>query len=454
MKVIIVGAGNVGYHVAHRLSRENKEVVVIDKDQDAIRRITDTVDAQGIIGSGGSPLVLEKAGLREAELFMALTDSDEINLLACLSADLVSPTSQKIARIRSTDYDLYLEAFRLKPPHIGTIINPDVEVVKTIDRMIEFPGAVDINEFAEGRIKFVGIRLDEGARLTGISLSSLSSQMNHKMPLITAIIRNDQLIIPRGTDTLKTGDLIYFVSESSQLQKTLSFFEKFKSPVRRAMIIGGGRIGSKLARLFETKDIATKLIEKNQNRCNELAEMLGKTVVINGNGTDRDILVEENVHDMDIVACLTDDEGSNIVSSLLVKHMGAKMTITRVSKFGYFPLMGTIGLDHVINPGLSAINTILQHVRRGKILSAQSIKGEQAEIMEAVAMETSDIVGCPIKSIKFPKGALVAAIVRQDEVIIPTGNSVIMPGDRIIIFARRTDIQLIEKILSVKLEFI
>lgn len=453
MKVVIVGAGEVGFHIASRLALENKDVVVIDKDLNAIRRISDNIDAQVIVGTGSSPTVLEEAGIKEAEILLAVTDSDETNLVACLTADILSPSTRKLARVRNADFDTYHDTLREKAPHIDTIINPEIEVVKTIDRLLSVPGAVDVGEFADGRIKFIGIRLDKGSRLAGLRLSKLPTMLNSIRPLVAAIIRNEELIIPHGDSRLLPGDLIYFVCEEKDLSETLSLFDKHADPLKRVIIVGGGRIGYRLAMLLEEKSVHTKLIDKNADRCAYLAEKLNRTVVLHGDGSDQELLAEENIQDIDVIIPLTKDEETNILVSLLTKKMGARKAIARINKFSYFPVMSAIGLDQIVSPRLSAINTMLQHVRRGKVLSAISIKGEQAEVLEAVALETSGIVGKPLKNIGMPKGSIVIGILRDEEVIIPTGTSVIEPDDRIVLFARREAVAKIEKILAVKLEF-
>jgi trk system potassium uptake protein TrkA len=249
------------------------------------------------------------------------------------------------------------------------------------------------------------------------------------------------------------GDLVYFISEEDKLQETLAVFDKHDQPMKRALIIGGGRLGFRLANSLENNGIYCKIIENNPNRCAHLADSLNKTVVLCGDGSDQSLLAEENIQDIDVVITLTNNEETNILASLLAKRMGAKKSITRVSRFSYFPLMKAIGIEQVVSTRLSAINSLLQHIRRGKVLSAISIKGEQAEVMEALALETSDIVGKPLKKISFPKGAIVVGIIRKEDIIIPTGDSVIRPDDRVIIFARRQAIPKVEKILSVKLEY-
>jgi len=396
---------------------------------------------------------LEEAGIRNAEVILAVTDSDEANLVACLVANMLSPSTQKLARVRNGDFDQYHDHFRENAPHIDTIINPEIEVVKTIESLMSVPGAADVGELADGRIKFIGIYLGKNSRLAGVKLAEIPSKITKTRLLIAAVVREEELIIPGGDDYLMPGDLVYFISEEDKLQETLAVFDKHDQPLKRALIIGGGNIGFRLAKSLEGNSIYCKIIESNPDRCAEIAEGLNRTVVLCGDGSDQVLLAEENIQDIEAVITLTNNEETNILASLLAKRMGAKKSIAKISKFSYFPLMKAIGIEKVVSTRLSAINTILRHIRRGKVLSDLSIKGEQAEIMEALALERSKIVDIPLKQISFPKGAIVAGIIRKDDIIIPTGDSVIRPGNRVIIFARRRAIPKVEKLLSVKPEY-
>jgi len=453
LKIIIVGAGEVGFQIASRLSLENKDVVVIEKNADALRRILENLDVQTIEGSGSNPAILEQAGIKGADILLALTNSDEVNLVASLFANILSPTTVKLARIRGEEYLMYQNALTQNPYRIDVMINPEVEAVKAVVRLLQVPGAVDVGEFADGRIKVIGVRLDADCSVTGTKLVDLKEKTGNKKILVAAISRNEKLIIPSGDDKILEGDLIYFVSELNELKGALKIFGKRAEPFDRVLLVGGGNLGLRLAKALEGMSIHTKLIEKDPNRCRELAEHLDKVVVLQGDGSDQGLLQEENIQDMDVVATLTEDEETNILTSLLAKRMGAQKTVTRINKFSYFPLVSAIGLDHIVSSRLAAINSILQYVRRGKVLSAMALKGEEAEALEAVALETSDIVGKPLQQIPFPKGALVVSIIRGDEVIVPTGDSVIVPQDRIIIFATRQAIPHVEKALMVKLEY-
>lgn len=453
MKVIIVGAGEVGFHIASRLALENKDVVVIDTKMEALRRVSESLDVHVVNGSGSSPVVLEEAGLKTAEILLAVTNSDEANLVACLVADIVSPTTKKLARIRKAGYDGYHDHFKEFSPHIDRVINPEIEVVKTIERLIKVPGSVEVEVFAGGRLQFIGMRIDKASRLDGVQLVDMPAISGGTPPLVAAVVRNDRMIVPSGRDQLLAGDLVYFISAVDNLSGILELFGKETASTKRALIVGGGRIGERLARALEDKSIHTKIIEKDQERCRELADKMNKAVVLHGDGSDQSLLQEENIQDVDVLITLTNDEETNILVSLLGKRMGARNTITKITKFSYFPLMGTIGLEQVVSPRLSAIDTILQHVRKGRVLSAISVHGEQAEVIEAVALETSDIVGKPVRKIAFPKGALLIGIVRDDEVIVPSGESMIEPDDKVVIFATRQVVPKIEKMLTVKLEF-
>ena len=451
---MIVGAGEVGFHIASRLAMENKDVVIVDSNQSAIRRVSENLDVQTVVGSGSSPAVLKEAGIIEADILLAVTDSDEINLVACLVADKISNGTKKLARLRNADYDEYYDDFSNGAPGINTFINPDVEVVNTIEKMITVPGAADVSEFADGRMKFIGIYITENSDVKGLRLFDLPKRTNNIPLLVAAIIRKEKLIVPRGDDRLLAGDLIYLICEASRVADVFAVFNREVAPIKRLMIIGGGRIGFRLAKRLETKPVNVKLVEMSEERCDFLAEHLDRTLVLCGDGSDQNLLMEENIADMDMVVAITNDEETNILSSLLAKRMGAKKNITMINKFSYFPLMNAIGIEQVVSPRLSAINSILQHIRKGKVISTKIIKGEQAEVMEAEALETSEIVGKPLKKIDFPRGALLIGIIRGEDAIIPSGDSVIQPKDRIIIFSSRKAIPKVEKILTVKLEFV
>lgn len=453
MKIIIVGAGEVGYHIAKRLASENKQVVVIDQNPEACRRLVENLDIQVFTGSGSSPSVLLEAGITDTDILLAVTDSDEINLVACLMTHTLSPTTKKLARIRGLAFDPYHDSFKKNIPHIDTVINPEIEVVNTIRKLMDVPGALDVGDFIDGQVKYVCIRLDIDSPIVGMRLMDFQEKFGEERPLIAAIIRNSEVIVPRGDNKIEPGDLVYFVSETHKLEKTLHLFGILIRPIHTAFIVGGGRIGTRLAHLLERDGVKAKIIEADLSRCHALSKKMGKTVILHGDGSDKRLFLEENLGPNDVVVSVTDDDETNILVSLLAKSLGAQNTITRLRKSSYYPLLATIGIEKIVSPRLSAVSSILQYVRQGKVLSDISIFREQGEFIEAIALETSDITNRPLKKISFPKGALLVCIIRNSQVMIPSGESVVLPGDRIILFAVQQAVKKLEKLLTVKLDF-
>lgn len=453
MKIIIVGAGEVGFHIAQRLASESKEVVVIDQSAEALKRFVDLLDVKTIHGSGSNPRILEEAGVGEADTFLAVTDRDETNLVACMFVNALSPGILKLARIRDDDYIGYRKDLTQRILNIDKIINPELEVVNTIIRAMSVPGTEDVSEFADGRIKLIAMRIGKHAPIAGIRLLDLIHDPHRPVFVVAAILRGDRLIIPSGKSRIEPDDLVYFVCKSDQLEEVLYFFGGHLEPVRNILLVGGGKLALKLAQRLEGGSLHIRLIEQNQARCNFLVEQLHHTIVLHGDGTDKELLEQEDISGMDLVVTLTGDEEINVLCSLLARQLGARRTITRLNKFAYFSIAGAIGLGHIISPRLSAINSILQYVRRGKVISSFSLKGEEGEILEAIALESSGIVGKPLKDLKFPKGALVLAILRGEESIIPKGTTAIQPQDRVIILSTRANLPRVEKELTVKLEY-
>ena len=454
MRVIIIGAGEVGFHIAQRLAGENKEVVVIDKNDESLRKIAETSDVQTIVGSGSSPKVLMDAGIAEADILLAVTDSDEINIIACYYANLLSEGVTKLARIRSEMYTDYKQLLTEQGAGVTKIINPDEEVVNSVLRLMSVPGAVEINEFAGGKIRLIGIHLPDHSPIMGSQLIHLRDKIGEDLNLvIAAIVRDGKLIIPSGLDVLKKDDLVYFVCDIREQEDILSRLGIVDDPVRKVLIIGGGNIGFRLAKALDNKYYHTRLLDNRQSRCEYLSEHLDRPIVLMGDSTDQEILREENIQDMDMVIAVTGDEETNILSCLLAKSLGAKSTVTRVNNFGYMPLIEPIGIDYVVCPRQSAINTLLHYIRRGRIISSVSIKNEAAEALEAVAPSDSPIVGKSVKELKFPRGCLVLCFQRGDEVIIPRGNTKVEPNDRLIIISTRQNIPKVEKVLTTKVEF-
>lgn len=442
----------MGFHIAQRLTLENKEVVVVDHDEEALARVREHLDVQTIQGSGSNPRVLKEAGIGEAQILLAVTNIDETNLIACIFANLLAPAIQKVVRIRNEDYDEYREALSRRLLNIGLVTNPDLEVVNSVVRLITTPQVEDISDFAGGRIRLVRKQLPQDSPLNGLKLMNLPEVMQDTRMVIAAIIRENRLIIPTGADKMRGGDIIYFVCERDELADIIKLFGTKIHPVKNVLIVGGGKIGLRLAQELENLHYHTKIIEKEPHRCEILSAQLNRTIVLQGDGTDPELLEQENIGKMDLVAALTGDEELNILSCLLAKRLGAQKTVARINKFAYMSLVQTIGIDHIVSTRMSAVNSILHFIRRGKIISTVSIADEEAEALEAIALENSAIVGTPLKRLKFPKGTLILCIIRGDQVILPTGESIIHPNDRLIIMSTRRNIPVVEQSLMVKLD--
>ena len=451
MRILIIGAGEVGYNIASRLASEHKKVTVIDKDEAAIRRLSENLDVQSIQASASSPKALVDAGIKESEILLAVTDSDEVNLMTCLLASHMAPDIKKLARVRNAELDQFHQRFKESAPHIDTIINPETEVVGTIRRLMHIPGAVDVGDFVEGKVSYAGIRIPKGSKMVGMSMSAFSTRFGEDHPLIAAILRNTQVIVPRGDTQFHAEDLIYIICEKKDLERKLNLFGLGHKPVKTALVIGGGRIGERLSRTLVADGIKTKIMELDLHRCDELSRQLNGALVLHGDGSDQGLLLEENISQTDVVIPVTDDDETNILISLLAKSMGARDTITKIGKTNYLPLLPAIGIDKVVSPRLSAISSILQDVRKGKVLSDISIFGEQGEFIEAIALDRSGIIGRPIKKINFPKGTLLLCAITDGQVVIPSGDTVVEPGNRLLLFAVKHAVKKLETLLAVKL---
>jgi trk system potassium uptake protein TrkA len=450
VKIVIVGGGNVGYHFAEWLAQEKKEVVVIDVNPEALRRVSEQLDVQILQGSGSNPRILEESGLKTADTILAVTDRDEVNLVACFFANVINPPIQKVALIRSPDYLRYRKALTRDILNIGLVINPEMEVVNSILRIMSAPEVEEVNDFMGGRVKMLGKYLGPESPLCGLKLMQLPDKIEHHRMIIAALVRDETLIIPKGKDTLQPGDFVYFVCQSMDIETILELFGKQKIHLKNILVVGGGSIGYPLARELECRRLNVKLIEKDPERCQLISSKLKRTIVLQGFATDQKFLEQENIGYMDMVVAVTWDEEMNILSCLLAKRLGAKKTIARVSKVPYIPLVQAIGIDHIVSPRLSAINSIFPYMRRGKVISTVNIRGKAAEVLEVEALPTSAIVGTPIKDLRFPREALFLCIFRGNEVIIPSGNSIIQPGDRVLILSTGAVIPLVEQALMAK----
>ncbi|MEA2102794.1 MAG: Trk system potassium transporter TrkA [Thermodesulfobacteriota bacterium] len=455
MSVLVIGAGDVGFMIAKRLSEEDIDVYVIEKDEAKISRLSQMLDVQVVLGSGSSVESLEKANIAHTEMLIAVTDSDEVNLVASFIASTFIDIPTKIARVRGKDYESAKKIFDKEYLDIDLIINPEQEATKTIENLLDIPGSQDAILVADGRVRMGGFNVMRDSPLAGRALKDIPEITRGMRFLIAAIMRQGDLLIPKGKDLILEGDCVYVVMDQGKNEDILAFMGIRKRHTQTVMIYGGSITGEILAQRLEKKGIKVKLIEHDEARCIELSETLTHTTVLNSDFMNRELLENERVFDMDAFIAVSYDEEANILSSLLAKRMGTPHVISIVNNLDYTSLVNDIGVDAVVNPRMVVVSRILQFIRKGKVYTVTSLSNTDAEVIEVEAMETSDLVQRPIKSMHWPSNAIIAGIVRQGNgrVIVPGGNTTIDPGDRVIIFAKKFAIPTVEKIVSVKLDF-
>jgi len=457
MSVLIIGAGEVGFMIAKRLTEENIDVYIVEKDEAKVNNLSQMLDAQIIWGSGSSIRTLKKANVEHAEMLIAVTDSDEVNLVAAFIAGSFANIPAKIVRIRNKEYESSRKIFEEDYLDIDLIINPEQEAASIIMNILDIPGCQDAVRVADGRIRLGGFKIGASSPLVYRSLQeiSTSSDTNGMNFLIAAILRQMNLLIPKGSDKILPGDRVYVVLDQGDNKEILSFMGTYRKPMQNLIIYGGSITGESLASNLEHRNVNVKLIEHDEKRCIELSERLSSTTVLNIPSVNRDLLEAERISDQDAFIAVSNDEEANILSSLLAKRIGCPHVIALVNNTDYVSLVSDIGVDAVVNPRMAAVAKILQFIRKGKIFSMTSLSDIEAEVLEVEAMETSDLVERPIKKIKWPKDAIIAGVIRGGEgkVITPKGDTVIDPGDRVIIFAKRGTMPKVEKVLSVKLNY-
>lgn len=453
MRIIVIGAGEVGFHIAERLADEKNDVVVIDTSAERLKYVQNSLDLSALTGSGSSPMVLKEAGINEADMVVAVTDSDEINMIACLIAGSVSSSITRIARIRNLEYLELTDILGENHLGIDLAINPELEAARQIQRLFEVPAADKVFDFGNGLVRLLSIEMDDKASIFGIELRYLKELQPSNGILLTAIEREGRVLIPHGRDQIQPGDTVWFMIEPSRLDDLLRTLEKPVEKISNLIISGGGIIGYYLARELEAQGVQIKLIEADYDRCAYLADNLEHTVVLHGSAIDQNLLEEENAGEAAAFVAVTDDDENNILSTLLAKQLGVPWVVTLANKRAYIQVVSAIGVDRVVSRRMAAVDKILQFIRKGNVLGATSLEGLDVELLEFGALDTSDVVGRQIKDLKIPEGAIFGAIVRGDQAIIPSGNDVVMPGDRITIFAKRKSINKLEKLFAVKPEF-
>jgi len=453
MKIVICGAGIVGNAIARHLSAEQNDVTVIDADPDKLQRLTEQADVGAVEGVSSHPDILAQAGLKEAELLIAVTESDEINMVACQVAHTIFQTPTRIARIRSRAYldPKVGQLYSRENLPIDYIISPEREVSAAVGRQLQMPGAFDVKDMAENKIKLVGVLCKENCPILATPLRHLTNLFPGLSMTVVAIIRNNQVIVPRdGTDMMQPDDRVYFVCDENHAARAMASFGHTEEEAHSIVISGGGNIGALLAQNIEAArdNAVVHIIERDRTQARKIAEQLQHTSVIWGNALEADILKEAGVTTAETFVSVSNDDEVNILSALLAKRMGALHTVALVNMPGFVPLISALGVDAVINPPQITVSSILEHIRRGRILDVHSVVEGLGEVLEAEALPTSPLVGQPLRKSRIPKGVAIGAILRKDVVIAARGDTVIEAGDRVVLFAAPGKASRAESILS------
>jgi trk system potassium uptake protein TrkA len=437
MKILIVGAGQVGYFLSDRLSREGHEVTLVDRSEEKIQQAQDRLNVLGITGNGASAEILEQAGIATTDIFIAVTDLDEINILACLLAREYR-VETLVARTKSIEYTGTRAVLTKEKLGIDLLINPEDAVAEELVKIACSAGAFDVAEFAEGQIHFLGYRIGPENPLCNLTLADLGELRGIYRFVVVAISRGDETIIPRGDDEIQAGDRIYLFAHQKDLPSIQYMLHsggaEQKPKNRRVFILGGGNIGKQVASGLENQS-AVKLIEKNEQICLRLAGELERTLIIKADGSDIETLRDEGIESADAFIAVTEKDETNILTCLLARQQGVRRTLALVSRPELLGLASELGIDACISPRLAAAATILRFVRRGEIISLTAIEGSNSEVLEIEIKAGTGIVDTPLKDLHFPRGALIGAIVRGTDYEIPTGFSRLQPGDRVVIFA-------------------
>tara|TARA_B100000029_G_scaffold516237_1_gene627879 strand:- start:947 stop:2323 length:1377 start_codon:yes stop_codon:yes gene_type:complete len=458
MKIVILGAGQVGTSMAEILSLEANDITLIDHNANQLEGLEDRLDIRTIVGNGPHPGILKQAGIEDADLLLAVTDQDEVNMAACQIAYSLYRTPKKIARIRATEYLTHPEIFCNESIPIDFIISPEQIITQQILALIENPGALQVVEFAGGRIQLVGVRAYFGGPLVGHELRDLRKHLPMINTRVAAVYRRDRPIIPLGETIIEPDDEVFFIAAKAHIREVMSELRNVETPGHRVILAGAGNIGLRLARTLEDNGYRVKLIERNPDRIREVADLVEDTVVLHGDAADQELLWQENIDQTEVFCALTNADEANILSGMLAKRLGAKHAIALVTRSAYVDLIESSVLDVAISPQLATVGTLLTHIRRGDMAAVHSLRRGAAEAIEAIAHgdpATSQVVGRRIDQIALPPGTTLSALVRGDDVIIAKGSTVIEAEDHVIIFViDKQRIPEVERLFQVAATFI
>ena len=460
MNIIICGAGRVGFTIAKQLSEQGHSITVIDQSSEDIQKIDDALDVKAIVGKATYPSILEKANASETDMIIAVTRNDEINMVICQIAFSIFDIPKKIARIRSQDYlnPKFTKVYNKENLPIDVIISPEIEIAKSIQRKLEAPGALDSVPFADSKIRLLEILINKNCNLINIKLNELTKKYPNLDANLIGIIRDDKFIIPKKNDEINKDDKIYVIINSSQMAETLEAFGHNEKISKKILIVGGGNIGFNLAKnLEETLDSArVKIIEKNKDRAEFLANELNNTIIINGDALDEEVLIEANLEEAETVLALTNDDEDNLMVSVLVekfakdeKNIDDKRTMALINKPNYSLLQDSLKIDDLIDPRMNTVSSILKHIHKGTISNAYTILNGEYEVIEAEIIETSELINKELKNSNLPDEIRIGAVLRSNKVIIPRSNLVFQKDDRVVFLAKKDSISVVENLFRI-----
>ena len=454
MNIIICGAGRVGFTIAKLLTEQNHSITVIDQSSEDIQKINESLDVKAIVGKATSPEILDRANTVDADMLIAVTRNDEINMLICQIAYSLFKVPKKIARIRSQEYldPKFSTLFNKENLPIDYVISPEIEIAKSLQRKLEAPGALDNVPFAENKLRLLEILIDEKCSIQGVNLNELTKKFPKLNAYILGVIRNDKFVVMKKTDQLQLNDKAYVVVNSSQMQETLTVFGHNEKISNKMLIIGGGNIGFNLAKNIEQSfdSARVKIIEKDKSRAEYIANELNDTIVINGNGLDEDVLNEANLDEVETVLALTNDDEDNLMVSVIVEKFSKdKRTMALINKPNYSLLQSSLKIDDLIDPRMSTVSSILKHVHKGTIENAYTILNGEYEVIEADIIETSELINKQLKDSNLPDEIRIGAILRDGNVIIPSSSYIFQKDDTVVLLAKRNQLPIVENMFRI-----
>lgn len=447
MRVVIIGAGQVGFAIAQRLSWERHDVVLIDRDAHRLAELTERLDVGTVQGSGCTPVVLRRAQVDKAGMVIAVTDSDEVNLLACLLAGRLAPAATRLARVRDPEYHVDPQLFRGEPFGLAAVINPEEEAARRIARALEVPGALDVVQFVGGRVLLIGIRIEPGSPLAGKPLTRLKAPEGVRLR-VACLEHRGKVTVPHGEDKLVAGSIAYFACLRKHAPAVLQLAGKRPDPVHSVLIYGAENLATYLARELLARHVRVKILSSDAERCRICAERLPEALVVHGDGTDPEVLAEEGIADVDAFVACSRHEDRNVPAALLAKSLGARLAMVAASNATFEHLAPSIGIDAATSPQSAVVGSILQFVRQGRVLGVQALWSREAEVLELQAVEGSKLVSRPLKDAGFPRHAMVLTVSHGDQTTIATGDTVIAPGDRVVSIVRREVVGKVEKVFA------